>query len=199
MSSLIQLADNSLTDKGTQHTYLGVYEALFQSKKNTATDIIEVGIGCFFDKNGGSIKLWKDYFSNAQIHGIDILPENRVIDELIHDTKVSLYCLSNAYDLNFVVKNFYHKNIKADVIIDDGEHSLDSMKKFLNLYLPILKDDGILVIEDVQDESWLNELKLSTPNEFKDYVEIYDLRPVKSRYDDILFVINKLKKTDKKY
>jgi len=73
------------------------------------------------------------------------------------------------------------------------------MKKVLNLYLPILKEDGILVIEDVQEESWLEELRLKTPDEFKDYIEIYDLRPVKSRYDDILFVINKLKKTDKKY
>mgnify|MGYP001173139959 CR=1 FL=1 len=199
MSLLINLADNSLTDKGTQHTYLGVYEALFENKKNTATDIIEVGIGCFFDKNGGSIKLWKNYFSKAVIHAIDVLPQNRVIDELIDDSRVSLHCLSNAYDLNFVVKNFYHKNIEADIIIDDGEHSLESMKKFLDLYLPILKEDGILVIEDIQEESWLEQLRLHTPEQFKDYIQIFDLRGVKSRYDDILFVINKLKKTDKKY
>ena len=169
------------------------------NKKNTATDIIEVGIGCFFDKNGGSIKLWKNYFSKALIHAIDVLPQNRVIDELIDDSRVSLHCLSNAYDLNFVVKNFYHKNIEADIIIDDGEHSLESMKKFLDLYLPILKEDGILVIEDIQEESWLEQLRLHTPEQFKGYIQIFDLRGVKSRYDDILFVINKLKKTDKKY
>ena len=29
MSYLFQLADSSLTDKGTQHTYIGVYEYLF--------------------------------------------------------------------------------------------------------------------------------------------------------------------------
>ena len=108
MSSLIQLADNSLTDKGTQHTYLGVYEALFESKKNTATDIIEVGIGCFFDKNGGSIKLWKDYFSNAQIHGIDILPENRVIDELINDSKFINVFVFKAYSVVIYFIFFCH-------------------------------------------------------------------------------------------
>lgn len=46
-----------------------------------------MGIGDFGAKNGGSIKLWRDFFTNATIYGLDILPINRVIDELLNDEK----------------------------------------------------------------------------------------------------------------
>jgi cephalosporin hydroxylase len=193
MSYLFQLADSSLTDKGTQHTYLGVYEYLFYKKKQTASAVIEVGIGCFFEKNGGSIKLWHDFFDNATIYGIDILPVERVIESLLNNPRVVLQCESNAYDPNFVLENYTNKNIKADIIIDDGAHTFDSMITFLNLYLPILKDDGILIIEDVQDIRWIEELKNAVPDNLKKYIEVIDLRHIKNRYDDLMFVVNKSK------
>ena len=193
MSYLFQLADSSLTDKGTQHTYLGVYEYLFYKKKQTASAVIEVGIGCFFEKNGGSIKLWHDFFDNATIYGIDILPVERVIESLLNNPRVVLQCESNAYDPNFVLENYTNKNIKADIIIDDGAHTFDSMITFLNLYLPILKDDGILIIEDVQDIRWVEELKNAVPDNLKKHIEVIDLRHIKNRYDDLMFVVNKSK------
>ena len=195
MSYLFQLADSSLTDKGTQHTYLGVYEYLFYKKKQTASAVIEVGIGCFFEKNGGSIKLWHDFFDNATIYGVDILPKERVIDDLLNNPRVVLHCESNAYSQDFVDKNFISKNIKADIIIDDGAHTYESMSAYINLYLPLLKDDGILVIEDVQDISWIEGLKKCIPEYLKGCIEVVDLRHMKNRYDDILFVVNKSKKT----
>ena len=195
MSLLFQLADSSLTDKGTQHCYLGVYEYLFYKKKKTASTIIEVGIGCFFEKNGGSLKLWKDFFENAQIYGIDILSKERVINDLVVNPRVILHCESNAYSKDFVNKNFTTKNIKADVIIDDGAHTYESMVTYLDLYLPLLKEDGILVIEDVQDINWIEGLINCVPEHLKQYVEVIDLRHMKNRYDDILFVVNKSKNT----
>ena len=193
MSYLFQLADSSLTDKGTQHTYLGVYEYLFYKKKQTASVVIEVGIGCFFEKNGGSIKLWHDFFDNATIYGIDILPVERVIESLLNNPRVVLQCESNAYDPNFVLENYTNKNIKADIIIDDGAHTFESMISFLNLYLPILKDDGILIIEDVQDIQWIEQLKNAVPDNLKKQIEVIDLRHIKNRYDDLMFVVNKSK------
>ena len=52
---------------------------------------------------------------------------------------------------------------------------------------------GILIIEDIQDYEWIDKLKNTTPDSLKQYIEIYDLRENKGRYDDILFVINKNK------
>jgi len=35
-------------------------------------------------------------------------------------------------------------------MLDDGPHTLESMKQFIKLYSQIMTDDGILIIEDVQ-------------------------------------------------
>ena len=119
----------------------------------------------FFEKNGGSIKLWHDFFDIATIYGIDILPVERVIESLLNNPRVVLQCESNAYDPNFILENYTNKNIKADIIIDDGAHTFESMITFLNLYLPILKDDGILIIEDVQNIEWIDSLKNVVPDD----------------------------------
>ena len=63
--SLIKLVDNRYTDKNNTHSYLPLYEKLLKNKKNTAKNILEIGIGDFGEKNGGSIKLWKDYFKKC--------------------------------------------------------------------------------------------------------------------------------------
>ena len=180
---LIDLIDNSLTDKNTTHSYMDLYE------KETAKNVLEIGLGSFQEKNGGSIKLWRDYFTNAKIFGIDILSEDRVIDELKNDDRVVLHTLTNAYDETFVKTHLSH--IKFDFLLDDGPHTLESMKQFINLYSQILTDDGILIIEDVQDWSWIEILTNEVPENLQNFIYTYDLRQNKNRYDDIVFVINK--------
>ena len=76
-----------------------------------------------------------------------------------------------------------------DFAIDDGPHSLASQQRFLELYLPLLNDGGIAVIEDIQDYSWFDSL---IPLVSEDYTyEIIDLRGVKGRYDDLMLVVYK--------
>jgi hypothetical protein len=53
-----------------------------------------------------------------------------------------------------------------------------------------------MIVEDIQDEKWIDILKDCVPEDLKPYVDIYDLRDVKGRYDDILLVINKNKRID---
>ena len=189
--SLLEIADNSYTDKNTTHSYIPLYQELLESKKETATHVLEIGIGDFGPKNGGSIKLWRDFFINAKIYGLDILDKTRVIDELLNSDRVILHTSINAYDENFFNENFLNKGIKFDFMLDDGPHTLDSMKEFIRLYSKIMKDDGILIIEDVQSMEWIDILKNEVPHELKQYINIYDLRYVKNRYDDIVFVINR--------
>lgn len=189
--SLIELCNNNLTDKNTLHSYLELYEELFNRKKYSAKNILEVGIGPYRESNGGSIKLWSDYFINATVYGLDIIPIDGVNPFLINYPRVILHTKCNAYNADFFIDTFLNCNIKFDMVIDDGPHTLDSMLQFIRLYSSVLTDDGILVIEDVQNIEWIRHLKNITPGHLKSYIEVYDRREVKGRYDDIVFVINK--------
>jgi len=188
--SLISLIDNSKTDKNTVHSYLELYEHLLNKKKETAQNVLEVGIGNFGDKNGGSIKLWRDYFTNAIIYGLDILPKERVIDELLTDNRVVLYTEIDAYNEEYFNVTFLNKNMKFDFMLDDGPHTLDSMKSFIKLYSQVMTEDGILIIEDVQSWDWIQVLSNEVPMHLKSYIKVYDLRENKNRYDDIVFTID---------
>jgi hypothetical protein len=172
---MLSLVDNSKTDKNTCHSYLPLYEKLLSSKKDSATHILEIGV-----QRGGSIKLWHDYFENAIVYGADI-DDVRNLVQLQHGRIKIL--VGDAYNLDFA-NQFTDK---FDMILDDGPHTLESMKSMIRLYLPKLKADGILIIEDVPNTDWLEELRNEVP--MKDKVVTYDLRSNKNRFDDIVFTV----------
>ncbi len=114
------------------------------------------------------------------------------MDELLNDDRVILYTSTDAYNNDFFTTHFLNKNIKCDFILDDGPHTLESMKQFIKLYSQIMTDDGILIIEDVQSMEWINILRREVPEDLKKFTKTYDLRKYKNRYDDIVFTIDKL-------
>ena len=191
---LTELIDNSRTDKNTTHSYIDLYQKLLESKKESARNVLEIGIGPHTHDDGGSIKLWHDFFINATVYALDIKPFNEVWDNIKNNDRIILYTDTDAYNETFFKEKFLDKNIKIDFMLDDGPHTLESMKQFINLYSQVMADDGILIIEDVQAWDWIEKLKEATPEHLKEYIETYDLRNIKRRYDDIVFVINKSKK-----
>jgi hypothetical protein len=140
---------------------------------------------------GGSIKLWHDYFVNATIHGIDIVDNHERWGDIKNNNRIMVYSSTDAYSPEFVNKAFIDNNKRFDMILDDGPHTLDSMIKYIYLYSNLMTENGILIIEDVQSIDWIEILKQNVPNDLKKYVEVYDLRHIKNRWDDIVFVINK--------
>ena len=184
--SLSDIVDNNKTDKNTVHSYLDLYQQLLFNKKETAKNVLEIGID-----RGGSIKLWNDFFVNANVYGLDIMDINSVWEEIKNKEKILLYTSINAYNNDFFMNNFLNKNIKFDFMLDDGPHSLESMILFIKLYSQLLTDDGILIIEDVQSWDWIEILKNQVPDHLKQYIKVYDLRHNKNRYDDIVFTIDK--------
>jgi predicted O-methyltransferase YrrM len=82
-------------------------------------------------------------------------------------------------------------NKKFDFIIDRGSKRFKDEVFFITNYLKLLKNNGILIIEDIQSIRYVRYLYENVPNDLKKYIESYDLREVKGRYDDIIFVINK--------
>jgi len=184
--SLENIVDKSRTDKNTVHSYLPLYQKLLVKKKETAKNILEVGV-----QAGGSIKLWSDFFTNATVYGLDIMNNDNHLEFIKNKENIKLYISTDAYNKDFFTTTFLNKNIKCDLILDDGPHSLESMIRFIKLYSQIMTDDGILIIEDVQSWSWIEILEDIVPDHLKQFIKVYDLRQNKKQYDDIVFTIDK--------
>lgn len=184
--SLVELVDNNNTDKNTDHSYLDTYDKLFHSSKFTAKNILEIGMA-----SGGSIRLWYDYFLNAKIYGVDVNPVSSIRADILNKPRIRTYSETNGYDFSFVQREFIDKDIRFDLVVDDGPHTLKSMIQCILLYSELLSDNGILVIEDVQRPEWFEVLTEMVPDELKGCIMLYDLRDIKGRFDDLLFIINK--------
>lgn len=181
------------TDKGSVHSYLPVYEKLFDQYRETALNVLE--IGCF---NGASIRMWAEYFTKAHIWGVDcsLTPHGGMadlvplIDEIVssepHDKL--FYCDIHIFDAENsieVAKKF--SSIKFDIIIEDANHSIEQQLNLFKIWQPYLVKDGIYIIEDIQDigkdEQRLREL---LPGKG---MTIIDDRQKKGRYDDVMCII----------
>ncbi len=58
------------TDKLTLHSYGPVYQELLQDRRTCPVPVLEIGV-----QRGFSLRSWRDYFTTALIHGIDVNPD----------------------------------------------------------------------------------------------------------------------------
>jgi hypothetical protein len=170
------------TDKGDYKSYVpGFYEKDFQARKNKKNRILEVGV-----RTGASMSLWANYFENAEIIGLDIEPAGSAAGPLLAylDYPSVKFLCENAYDRKIA------DSITGEftVLIDDGPHSLESQKVFIELYLSKLAKDGVLIIEDIQG-GFLDccALMAELPSSYN--FEIHDFRKWTNTYDNLLFIV----------
>jgi len=180
------------TDKDTYHSYIELYERLLAPFVDKAITLVEIGI-----QYGGSMLLWQDYLPKAQFVFVDnvncISP--RILEHVDRDRTSILF--QDAYndigaeDVDYLAQSGPSGGI--DFIIDDGPHTLQSQRDFLRLYLPLLNSGGVALIEDVQDTYWFADLEEEVLRLGKGYItECIDIRHIKGRYDDLVFVVQKL-------
>jgi hypothetical protein len=160
------------TDKETLHSYGKIYDLLLAGRETSRLPIFEIGV-----HEGGSLRAWADCFPGAVVHGIDIDPAT-----MIHGEARIVTHLGNVRDIRLVAR------IAADhgpfgLIVDDGSHSIDDVLIAFSVLRNFVADEGIYVIEDIQDDKTL-EFFRSWPN-----TVCFDRRSVKNRVDDILVVI----------
>jgi hypothetical protein len=128
-------------DKVSKHTYHEIYPKIFDKYKNENINLFEIGVD-----EGKSLKVWKEYYPNCNVFGLDI--QNEIINE---DVTIFKGDQNNLNDLIMVIDN----TPKCDIIIDDGSHiSEHQLKSFYFLFENLLKDGGTYVIEDVECSYW---------------------------------------------
>ena len=180
------------TDKDTFHSYIELYEQLLAPFVDKAITLVEIGI-----QYGGSMLLWQDYLPKAQFVFVDNVNciHPKILDHL-DPSRISLlfqdaYSEISANAVSRIADSGLPGGI--DFIIDDGPHTLQSQIDFLRLYLPLLNKGGIALIEDVQDVQWFASLEAEAEKAGSEFTfERVDLRHVKGRYDDLVFVVKRL-------
>lgn len=164
-----------LTDKDTTHSYLPVYEQLIPTVTPSGRPIriLEIGI-----ERGGSILAWA-LALDSLVMGMDINPPPAWLTgfQNVQILKGDAYTQEAVKTLDGFPG--------FDLIVDDGSHLEEHILFVANNYTRLLRPGGILVIEDVPNESCLEKLK-KIPNCI---ITVFDLRPKKKRYDDIIVVI----------
>lgn len=148
MTELCRLAAKYGTDK--TH-YTPFYSLLLEHRKENVFKVLEIGIGTPEVmshvpgyKAGASLRMWEEYFPYALIFGID---------------KVSYWCGSPDIFTHQAdqskpesYREFVDNNGPFDLIVDDGSHNVDDQLLTAKTLLPFLREGGLYIIEDVNEE-----------------------------------------------
>jgi len=141
MDLLTKLANKYGCDKGTvhrgKHGYTFYYFNKWKEIRYKVKNIFEIGIN-----QGASLRMLRDFFPNATIYAIDVLPERIFQSERI---KTYLCNATEETDLNNLLKG-----INFDIILDDGGHNNIDQQLSLSYLFKYLKHGGMYIIEDLQ-------------------------------------------------
>lgn len=153
--TLLQLAMKYSSDKLYWHSYIPMYTELFKDLK--VKRLLEIGIG-YKDLmqpclpagveyvHGSSLKMWEEYFPEANIFACDIRE-----DALINEGRIrSILCdQSDPFCLGIMSGIF---GLVYDVIIDDGSHIPEHQELTARLLLQYCRP-SLYIIEDVWEDT----------------------------------------------
>lgn len=148
MNTLSEISKKYPTDKDFTHNYYNAaYEKFLSPIRNEVKLVCEIGIGGFWKEvgwlPGNSLKVWRDYFPNAFILGLDIVAHE-------HIAGINRICLDwldqSKKDL---VIEYANKLSNYDLIIDDGSHNVYDQQITFAYFFRSLKSGGIYILEDL--------------------------------------------------
>lgn len=160
-------------DKGGTHSYIPEYERLLAPYRPGCT-FMEIGLAM-----GLSLAMWREYLPTSHIYGVDVAI---VFDPRPHQDTGTRLIMGDATSPQFL--GCFGKEVRFDVVIDDGSHLTSDQVKTFHLLKPRMAPGGIYIIEDILNlEAARAELENLHPKH-----EVIDLRHVKGRFDDVLVV-----------
>lgn len=145
--SLLQLFEchqGKVADKW--QLYLDQYERLLSRYRDQPVRILEIGV-----QNGGSLEIWSEYFSRAEIIiGCDIDPT--CTDLVFDDPRITVI----VSDVNSAEAQAEISAVSTefDIIIDDGSHRSGDIIRSFGLLFPKLALGGSYIIEDLHCSYW---------------------------------------------
>ena len=166
--TLRHILNENGSDKGHLHEYDLVYANLLGDRTVTDIDILEIGLGTNNTDTpshmgeggipGASLRSWKKYFPHANIVGCDI--DSRI---LFTEERITTFQLDQTSKSSWDQLKHKLAGRSFNLIIDDGLHAPYANLRTIIEAVPLLRQGGWIVIEDVPDRS-LVVWKLLLPN-----------------------------------
>tara|TARA_R110002050_G_scaffold54898_3_gene124107 strand:+ start:214 stop:885 length:672 start_codon:yes stop_codon:yes gene_type:complete len=132
------------TDKICEHNYHEIYPQFIKDLYNKDGGILEVGL-----LGGASLNLWLDLFPNMHIYGMDLNPNDKILNNKRHT--IIKGDQSSYEDLKNTINLIKHP---LWFINDDGSHIPEHQILTFNTLFPKLEDGGVYIIEDIEVSYW---------------------------------------------
>lgn len=142
MKSLFNLANKYNTDKRyEEHNYIQMYSEIMESSRTTVNKMLEIGFG-----KGGSVRMWMDYFPNADIYCMEYCDEE--YKNVWHNPNLDIPNLEVIIGDSTKPESWLNVPYELDYIIDDGDHHPENqIATFMNGFSHV-KSGGLYFIED---------------------------------------------------
>lgn len=165
------------SDKAS-NSYTPLYSALFKERCDQQLRVFELGLGTnnldvesnmgVFGAPGASLRGWRQLFPHALVYGADI--DRRILFE--EDRIKTFFC--DQLDRSSIRELWSHEGLQegADIIIEDGLHTLEANLSFLEESLKHLRPNGIYVTEDISCErikAWHKRLETIYSKQYPAY------------------------------
>lgn len=126
------------------HHYIPVYDKYLSMYRDKKIKILEIGVS-----KGGSLQMWRTYFGDeAIIFGIDIDQNCKNYDNIAGNVRIG-----SQDDESFLISVIDEMD-GVDIIIDDGSHMMDHIRKSFKYLFPKLNDSGLYIVEDLHAAYW---------------------------------------------
>jgi hypothetical protein len=148
---LTRIAIKHGTDKWGTHFYTPVYHELLSRWRDQPVRLLEIGVGGddLQTLGGASLATWAEYFPRGQITGIDIAEKRLPLD-----ARIKLF--KGSQDDRGFLNSVCDARGPFDIIIDDGSHIPKHVVASFQVLFPLLAENGLYIIEDVQTAFWPN-------------------------------------------
>jgi cephalosporin hydroxylase len=119
------------------HDFTRIYEHYVGNWRHRPVTVLEIGVW-----RGASVRMWRDYFPQGRVFGIDIDPQAAA--QTGERIEIFIGDQADTDLLSRVVK----RAGALDVVVDDGSHRVEQQLPTLRFLWPHVKPGGIYVVED---------------------------------------------------
>lgn len=133
--TLHELGIHHHTDKAVYHLFTVIYDTWFSKLRDEQIRLLEIGVLL-----GGSLRMWEEYFPNAELHGADIDDRSECATSRIriHQTDQT-----KSDQLQLLPRDCH-------IIVDDGGHTmLQQQLTLTTLFDSHLLPGGTYILEDL--------------------------------------------------